>query len=304
MRDQSGIQIPGELVKHVTSMCGERGERWLADLPATIAKLESEWSVTIGEPFEAGEFNFVASALRGADRTVIKICPPFETVEIFGEADFLRSRDGVGAVRLLNEDRERQAIMIEYASPGKTLAEIFAGNESGAIDPAIGVLKKILSHPGSATPHAIKLDDWFDGLRRFSSTKFPSRYAVRALSIYEKLSTQAELIFYLHGDFHPANVVSATREPYLAIDPKGMVGHLGYDIAVFLNNYHWWQETEPDIRSRLAHAVNRFSVAFGIPEIELREWAFAQMVLGAWWTFDEMPELYNNEVAKADIWDV
>jgi len=28
------------------------------------------------------------------------------------------------------------------------------------------------------------------------------------------------------------------------------------------------------------------------------------MVLGAWWTFEETPAFYNNEVAKADIWNV
>jgi hypothetical protein len=28
------------------------------------------------------------------------------------------------------------------------------------------------------------------------------------------------------------------------------------------------------------------------------------MVLSAWWSFDEMPQFYNNIVAKADFWDV
>jgi streptomycin 6-kinase len=63
----------------------------------------------------------------------------------------------------------------------------------------------------------------------------------------------------LHGDYHPGNVVNATRESYLAIDPKGIVGHIGYDIAVFLNNFHWWQEQRPDIRERIAPAVEQFS---------------------------------------------
>jgi streptomycin 6-kinase len=108
----------------------------------------------------------------------------------------------------------------------------------------------------------------------------------------------------LHGDFHPANIVSATREPFLVIDPKGIAGPVGYEIAVFLNNYHWWQETRADIRIRLDSAVRQFSAAFDIEPTELRQWAFAQMVLGAWWTFDEMPEIYQNEVVKADVWDI
>ena len=83
-----------------------------------------------------------------------------------------------------------------------------------------------------------------------------------------------------------------------------MVGPLGYDIAVFLNNFHWWQENRPDSRHRLSLAVDMLSAAFEIDPIELRQWAFVQMVISAWWTFDESPSTYNNEVAKADIWDV
>ena len=56
--------------------------------------------------------------------------------------------------------------------------------------------------------------------------------------------------------------------------------------------------------SRLDKAVFQFADAFDIDPFELRQWAFAQMVLGAWWTFDEMPEFYDNEVAKADVWNV
>jgi streptomycin 6-kinase len=91
------------------------------------------------------------------------------------------------------------------------------------------------------------------------------------------------------------------------IDPKGIVGPLGYDIAVFLNNIYWGQKDELDkdvVRMNLARAIAEFSAAFEIGEIDLRKWAFATQVLGAWWTFDEMPDHYDNEVEKADIWDV
>ena len=60
------------------------------------------------------------------------------------------------------------------------------------------------------------------------------------------------------------------------------------------------------IRIRHAAKLVKFAhaAAFDIDPHELREWAFAQMVLGAWWHFIDMPSLYDNEVAKADIWNV
>jgi len=98
--------------------------------------------------------------------------------------------------------------------------------------------------------------------------------------------------------------VTATRERFLAIDPKGIVGHLGYDIAVFLNNLLWWQKNSPGLREFLDGAIRQFAEALEFQDRELREWAYASMVIGAWWTYDEMPEHYDNEVALADIWDV
>jgi streptomycin 6-kinase len=297
--------LPRDLVTHVTSICGNPGTRWLDDLETTIQELEDLWSIKVLSPFPAGEFNFVAPARHvSGELNVVKISPPFERIEIFGEAMFLRNRNGNGAVNLIAEDVERRAILLEHAQPGKNLAEIYTGDETASIDPAIRVLRSILAPVPSDSENIIMLDTWFDGLRTSETTNFPVGYVKKALRIYDKLSRPSERTLYLHGDFHPGNIVSATRAPFLAIDPKGIIGHLGYDIAVFLNNFHWWQETRSDIRHRLDHAVTRFAEAFDLSPAELREWSFAQMVLGAWWTFEDMPEMYNNEVAKADIWDV
>ena len=297
-------KLPDELVTHTLAMCGDRGRAWLDDLPKRIADFEQKWAIEVLEPFPAGEFNFVAPAIRNrSENVVIKIAPPFENHEARGEARFLRTLNGDGTVGLLAEDRQLEALLLERALPGNNLAEVFSENESSCLSPAIEILKRILRPVPSDLSDVLLLDDWFNGLRRSRSTDFPAVYADKALELYDNV-LKHQPKHYLHGDFHPANIVSAQRSPFLAIDPKGIVGPIGYDIAVFLNNYHWWQETRADIRERLEIAVCKFAEAFRLAPITLRQWAFSQMVLGAWWTFDEMPQVYNNAVAKADIWDV
>ena len=297
--------FPAELVTHVTAICGTAGKQWLDELPALVDELSTHWALEVHEPFAAGEFNFVAPATGpDGEQVVLKIAPPYETNEIVSEAEYLRSRDGNGAVRLLAEDIERRAILLERALPGENFADYFAGKEVEAVAPAIEVLHAILRPPPQKPVHTPYLDEWFDRLRKHEATKFPADYAHKALDLYAKLSKQPDRTFYLHGDFHPGNIVTATRSSYFAIDPKGIIGHVGYDIAVFLNNFHWWQETMPDIEVRLAGATAQFSDAFEIDPVELRQWAFAQMVLGAWWSFEDMPDYYDNAVAKADIWNV
>lgn len=297
--------FPTELNTHVTAILGDKGRRWIDDLPRLIAELSRLWTLEVAEAFPAGEYNFVARATRvDGELAVLKIAPPYDDNEFIGEANFISDRAGRGFVRLLERNHERRAILLERAVPGKNLTELFTGNESKSIEPAIDVLRSIIGEPPTEF-EPTTLDKWFDGMKRAAGTGFPADYVSKAFDIYEQLSKQEHRTFYLHGDYHPGNIVSATREPYLAIDPKGIVGHVGYDIAVFLNNFHWWQATQADINRRLDYAVAQFSAAFEIDERELREWAFAQMVLGAWWSFADMPELYKpSSLAMADIWNV
>lgn len=240
--------LPKELVTHISAICSSRGEGWFEQLPTAIAELEDRWSLTVKKPFAGIEYNFVAPAIMkdGSD-VVVKISPPYERLEIHCEAKYLRTRNGESVIKLLAEDRERHAILIERALPGVALFEEFKNDPAAIIQPAIEALRSILRPPPDDIIDVDTLDHWFNNFRRYSKTDFPKEYAEKAFEIYERLSVQPGRTFYLHGDFHPGNIVTAKREPYLVIDPKGIVGHVGYDIAVFLNNLHWWQRDRPDV---------------------------------------------------------
>ena len=293
--------LPRDFLVNVRSMCGPRGEEWLGRLPELLERLEGLWGITVGTVYPAAGMNYVAPATgRNGEGYVLKIGPPYATNEYASETAFLRSRNGCGCIKLINERPECRAMLLERAVPGETMDVIYDGCEPQCVAPAIKVLRALARYAAEPTSEAISLDTWFENLRRAEGTKFPSEYAAKAIEIYGRLGSSR--VRYLHGDFHPRNIVSSTRAPFLVIDPKGIVGSIGYEIAVFLNNFHWWQDQRQDILERLRVAVRQFAKAFGFAERELREWAFAQMVLSAWWIFDELPEEYDNEVAKADVW--
>ena len=90
----------------------------------------------------------------------------------------------------------------------------------------------------------------------------------------------------------------------MVIDPKGIVGEIGYEIAVFLNNHLWWLSEENNCGEKLDFAVQSFSEAFEISPADLKKWAFAQMVLSAWWTFEDGGENWESELAFAEFWKV
>src|SRR5688572_7625496 len=99
--------LPGELIHHVTAICGRDGEVWIESLEDNVRELEDLWSVKAHEPFAAGEFNYVAPATReNGEPAVLKLAPPYKTIEIFSEAAYLRSHEGDGAVKLIAENRD------------------------------------------------------------------------------------------------------------------------------------------------------------------------------------------------------
>ena len=73
--------------------------------------------------------------------------------------------------------------------------------------------------------------DWADELERRLATRpvMDPGLVRRALHTMRNRPAACREPVLLHGDLNPTNVLAATREPWLAIDPKPMVGDPAYD---------------------------------------------------------------------------
>lgn len=295
-------ELPEKFVRTMKESHGMRGEKWLAHLPFIIAELAARWQIMVEKPFPNLSYNYVASCV-GADKSeaVLKIGFPEEDSPIFNEAEMLKMFEGNGAVKLLRIDEQRHALLLEKLIPGAHLKTIFRANETKAVDIAIQVLRKIKRNP-PLKHNFIPLENWFRGFQKAKNTNFPAQAVNKACSFYNELTMEQK--FLLHGDFHHENILSAAREPFLIIDPKGIIGEIGYEISVFLNNHAWWLSYEPNLLEKLDDAVSRFAEAFAIEPQNLRKWAFAQAVLSAWWTFEENGKNWKTDLELANIWDI
>ncbi|HEX3101382.1 MAG TPA: hypothetical protein VHQ01_06320, partial [Pyrinomonadaceae bacterium] len=95
MNKEFRATLPPKFVENAISLCSERGEKWLDDLPTIIFELEESWSITAGKHFRNLSYNYVANAeLPDGEPAVLKIALPLEDVEINGEAGYLRVVDG------------------------------------------------------------------------------------------------------------------------------------------------------------------------------------------------------------------
>jgi streptomycin 6-kinase len=299
------LNLPERFARNTLGLHGARGEQWLNDLQRIIRELEGNWSLKAEKPFQNLSYNYVAPCVcANGGEAVLKIALPLDNPEIFNEARFLQMANGKGAVKLLKIDETHRAILLERLLPGKNLKEIYAGAESKAVETAVKTLREIIKEPPANSAFR-QLDDWFDNFfKKAPKTRFPSDFTNKTRKFFKQLNSVSKQKFLIHGDFHHENILSASREPFLVIDPKGIVGDIGYEISVFLNNHLWWLASESNLRDKLNDAVRRFSEAFEIEPRILRRWAFAQIVLSEWWTFDENGENWENELALAEIWEV
>ncbi len=87
----------------------------------------------------------------------------------------------------------------------------------------------------------------------------------------------------LHGDLHHGNVLAAEREPWLVIDPKGVVGDPAYEPAVMLWNSHAGVGAR-DAADRLAARLDILAEMLCHDRRRMAAWGFAQAVLSACWS--------------------
>ena len=86
----------------------------------------------------------------------------------------------------------------------------------------------------------------------------------------------------LHGDFHPGNVLAAAREPWLAIDPKPLLGDPAYDLAQWLGNRCEAVERSPDAGSAIRRQIDHLSDLLNLDPARVAGWAFVKSLGWDW----------------------
>ncbi|HEX8369494.1 MAG TPA: aminoglycoside phosphotransferase family protein [Pyrinomonadaceae bacterium] len=304
MKQAISANLPQKFTEVISGAFREEGKKWIADLPEIIEEIEQNWSLEIKKPFPNLSYHYVAPCVfKSGGEAVVKIGFPGEKTTTFNEIKMLEFLGGKGVCKLLRGDEKRLALLLEKLAPGENLKEICRNDDTKAVEIAIRVMRDFWQE----APENIefpRLEEWFEGLRKAEKIGFAPEYVKKARRFFDELMSVSAPKTLLHGDFHHENILSAERRPFLAIDPKGIVGDIGYDLSVFMINQAGWLESAPDLQKKLEDAIRRFSEAFEIEPQNLRKWIFAHSVLSAWWTFEENGKNRKNELAFAEIWKV
>jgi streptomycin 6-kinase len=265
---------------------GAAGEAWVARLPELIERCAERWAIDVHGPLEdgCGRAAWVGLVTTSdGDEAVLKLAWPHE--EARTEAAGLRFFDGRGAARLLESDEAEFALLVERCIPGVDLYSVPDLSDADRV--AARVLRQLWrSAEGDERARPIgTIADTVDAWNaRFATTRtaYPADLVAEASELGRSLAASTTDPVVVHGDFNPFNILTATREPWLAIDPKPLVGDRAYDLAQYLANRFEDAEASGRAEDWFSTRVDWFARELDLDPARVAGWLFVKSVGWNW----------------------
>ncbi|WP_053366445.1 aminoglycoside phosphotransferase family protein [Bacillus sp. FJAT-27245] len=286
------LDLPKDFITKITGAFGEEGEKWLAGLDGQIMHYTEKWELAIESPVPNLSYNYVTTA-KDADGTPVILKLGVPNRDFKNEIQAIKAYNGNSFARLLAEDAENGAMLLERLVPGQNLSKI--EDEEQATREYITVWKKIRTPiPKAGTFPSIM--DWASGLERYRAMfpkggePIPFKAVDTAAAFFKELAELGEEQL-LHGDLHHENILYAEGRGWVAIDPKGVTGHPYFDIVSFLVNY---VNEKPNPKELLKLRVDLICNEFSMDRQLLLKAAIALATLYACWCVEDKTDWENT----------
>ena len=216
----------------MTDLAGAKGgDRWLADLPATIAALEDRWGITVGARLTGGTASYVAGAVTATgEPAVVKISVP--GVDFDREVRTLRAAAGRGYVRLLAADLDRSAALLEPLGGSLTDSGLPPERQLAVLADLLPLAWAVPRDGLPPTDKAAELAAFVGSVDRSAVVEEALRCAERRSAAYDP-----DRCVVVHGDAAAANVLRRPGEGWVFVDPDGFVGDPAYDRGVAVRDW-------------------------------------------------------------------
>jgi streptomycin 6-kinase len=286
------MRIPDDLRETIKRVHGAAGQRWLAALPGLMDEWRKRWALRLDAPFENLSYNFVIPG-RTADGQAVVLKAGVPCRELSTEAAALGLFHGEGAVRLLDHDASRGALLLERITPGTPLYEV--EKDPQAVRTTARLMRQLWRTPPAK--HSLpSLPIWFHAFGRlrgrFGGGTGPISSAIinRAERAFAQLAASSEKSVILHGDLHHGNILFSAERGWVAIDPKGITGERGYEVGPFMLNQLPLDASGSALMETFAQRLSIFAEELRIDRERLALWAFCHAVLSALWDLEEEAE--------------
>jgi len=255
--------------KNIISIYGNLGKSWLTNIPAIVQKLANKWQLTdLTYPSpEILSFNFIAFAKLDKQKVVLKISP--RTEDLKREALSIQAFAGNGMVQLIAFND--QALLLQRAIAGISLKETYMNDRQAKVKISCEVMRNLLkAEMPSQRSDFMSLNARFAPI--FQDFALPQEYLLKAQKFFNQLTVKYQETNLLHGDLHAYNIIS-NKDGWLAIDPKGLIGHPIIEACCFIE----------DFEKDTAFIAN----FFGFELQDLRQIYYSHIILATCWMLED-----------------
>jgi streptomycin 6-kinase len=253
-------------------------------LTERIEECIREWNISV-ERTEETESSVLAFGTRGEQAVVLKVvrAPGDE----WRSGEILEAFASGGTVRALAH--LPGAVLLERVHPGTSLVPLVL---AGRDDEATMIIADIVQRMSRSALPSVALptvEDWGLGFQRYLATgdrQVPIPLVERAQRTYYDLCASQRRARLLHGDLQHYNVLLDSGHGWVAIDPKGVIGEVEYELGASLRNPVERPElwASPQI---VARRLDLYATRLRLDADRALHWAFAQAVLSALWSIDD-----------------
>ncbi|MGM0410585.1 MAG: aminoglycoside phosphotransferase family protein [Bacillota bacterium] len=277
--------IPEFFKDKIIRVFGQKGNKWLSELPDIIDKSKQKWDLSNLSIVKDLSFNFICTAKSSIyGDVVLKIAIP--STEFITELKALSYFKDDLICQVYDYDKERGTILLERIIPGDNL---LTANNDKWLEIAADISYKL---PVEIEDNDLFPDykDWIN--KAFNRAKKENKMDKDMLNLIDK----AETIFYdiekmnyrkvlLHGDLHHWNILFNENKGWKAIDPKGVIGISVMESARFLDNQITITESLGDFRA-LDNMISVFSNKFSESKLIVAQNLFILLVLSTCWSYE------------------
>jgi streptomycin 6-kinase len=261
-------------------------------LDKRVEDLVHEWGVVVQDTLET-QSSFIAFGKRGDQDVALKV--------IRQPGDEWRSGGVMAAFGARGMARVYEyiegALLLERLNPGAQLASVaLDGRDEEATEILADVIDRMsrpceLSDEPSREEYKafVSAQDWGKGFQRYLASgdrQIPARLVAQARQLYFDLCASQRSVRLLHGDLQHYNVLFDSDRGWLAIDPKGVIGEVEYEIGASLRNPYEKPElfASPETVER---RLRCFEAKLKLNYDRALAWGFAQAVLSAIWSVED-----------------
>jgi len=287
------LNIMQYLEKNIISLYGASGKQWLKDLPRFLKQREKELHIKIHRPFDSLTYNYVApvtlvDASKAYQEAVFKCGVP--NVELNSEVEALKYFAGNGCIKLLKCNTRDGWLLLERLVPGEKLLSI--KDDDLATKIAAQVMLKLwrtVDKKVTTLPTVAKWLQAFDRLyQQFNGETgpFPKNLVDRAVKLAKELLQSSGEQILLHGDLQHYNILSATHDSWLAIDPKGVIGEREFEIGALMKNPAPLLSATSNLKDLFLRRIDIVVAITNLDRQRVIAWSFIMAMLSAGWFFE------------------